>query len=220
MKENCLFLGLNYFLDDRNSSPVFFTSLLFHFMNVTLSNSHSIMYYMPEEVGSQGHKYAIAIFSRAASLLNHSCNTNTVAVVQKNVQVTVATKRIFPGEEICHIYQGHFADTPLAKRQQLMKEIYHFTCACTACTQNYPLYEDLKDDFTNEEYLSLTGEEKNAIEDQNYFKALQIMERKLQIVSDHIQEPHKLFTVDRAVFTQCLLQCYGNKPFIVKPNVK
>ena len=85
-----------------------------------------------------------------------------------NLQVTVATKRIFPGEEICHIYQGHFADTLLEKRKQLMEEFFHFTCNCMACIQNYPQYKNLEKTFDNQEYYSLTQAAQDAFSTKGY----------------------------------------------------
>ena len=52
------------------------------------------------------------------------------------------------------IYKGHFADTLLEKRKQLMGDYFHFICNCLACTQNYPLYDQLDKTFDNEEYSS------------------------------------------------------------------
>jgi len=39
--------------------------------------------------------------------------------------------------------QGHFGDTPLEKRQEVLREMYNFSCTCEACTNNYPLAKDL-----------------------------------------------------------------------------
>ncbi len=89
-------------------------------------------------------------------------------VVQNNTQVTVATKRIYPDEEICHIYQGHFADTDLEKRRKLMQDFFHFTCTCNACTENFPTYEDLDDNFDNKEYLALDIEAMSAFSVQDF----------------------------------------------------
>ena len=92
-----------------------------------------------------------AVFPKVASLLNHSCNPNTSVVVQKDVQITYATKTIYPGEEICHIYNNHFADSPKDKRQAAMLKDYHFQCSCLACENNYELFENLPKDFDNDE---------------------------------------------------------------------
>ena len=44
-------------------------------------------------------------------------------------------------------------------------------------------------------------------------KGLDIMTKRLTIISDNLQEPHQLFIQDRAAFIECLWQCYANKIF-------
>ena len=46
---------------------------------------------------------------------------------------------IAKGDEITHIYQGHFGDTRKEERQRILKNMFHFDCLCAACTSNYPL---------------------------------------------------------------------------------
>ena len=45
-------------------------------------------------------------------------------------------------------------------------------------------------------------------------KGLDIMTKRLTIISDNLQEPHQLFIQDRAAFIECLWQCYANKTFL------
>ena len=52
---------------------------------------------------------------------------------------------ISKGQEISHIYQGHFGDTPKQERQRILKNMFHFDCCCLACTHDYPLGKDLPD---------------------------------------------------------------------------
>ena len=85
--------------------------------------------------------YALGVFPTAASLLNHSCDPNSATVVLKgapeqseggvgarrrggSVQVTFATRLIRKGEEICHVYQGHFGDTGLAARRAVLRNMF------------------------------------------------------------------------------------------------
>ena len=46
---------------------------------------------------------------------------------------------IAKGDEITHIYQGHFGDTRKEERQRILKNMFHFDCLCAACMNNYPL---------------------------------------------------------------------------------
>ena len=78
-----------HFQDARKNPQIFFTGLLFHFLLNTMSNNHGI------GIGNfQQKRYATGIFTRAVSLLNHSCAPNTGVVCTKDMQMTVATKRI------------------------------------------------------------------------------------------------------------------------------
>ena len=47
------------------------------------------------------------------------------------------------GDEITHIYQGHFGDTPKEKRQDILDRMFHFKCLCSACVNDYPLANKL-----------------------------------------------------------------------------
>ena len=83
--------------------------------------------------------YALGVFPTAASLLNHSCDPNSATVILRrktkmsdksdedargSVQVTFATRVIGKGEEICHIYQGHFGDTELTARRAILRDMF------------------------------------------------------------------------------------------------
>ena len=85
--------------------------------------------------------FALGVFPTAASLLNHSCDPNSATVYLRrktrtsddedeadarggSVQVTFATRVIRRGEEICHIYQGHFGDTELDARSAILRDMF------------------------------------------------------------------------------------------------
>ena len=55
---------------------------------------------------------------------------------------------ITKGEEINHIYQGHFGDTPKEKRQSILSRLFHFNCCCVACVRNYPLASALPQTYS------------------------------------------------------------------------
>ena len=44
-------------------------------------------------------------------------------------------------------------------------------------------------------------------------KGLEVMIKRLAIISDNLKEPHQLFIQDRAAFSECLWQCYATKTF-------
>ena len=95
LKKNLiLFTGLNdHFKDLRRSPDIFFTSLIFHFMLASYSNSFALQVLMSQ---NKKQKYGLAIFP-ASTLLNHSCNPNTTVVTQKNFQVRPFLSRKYHG---------------------------------------------------------------------------------------------------------------------------
>jgi len=90
----------------------------------------------------------VALFPTVASCFNHSCDPNTFVIDIGRIQVTVASRRIFEGEEVSQGYGGHFGDTVLDKRQKLLCDRYRFTCQCEACTEDWPLTASLLDQST------------------------------------------------------------------------
>lgn len=147
---NCLeatgyFEGRGRHPDDR----VRFARLLLHTFSVALTNNHSVSEVSPPPPGGdpatslqgfQRYTTGNCIFGRTASLVNHSCDPNTSTLyLEGNVQVTVTTRSIRRGEEINHIYQAHFGDTPLEERRRTLLSMFHFWCQCRACREDYPL---------------------------------------------------------------------------------
>ena len=101
-----------------------------------------------------------------------------------------------------------------------MNDFYHFTCTCIACTDKYPLYQDLEAEFQHEDYQALTTKVQNAFDCKDYYQGSQLMIQRLKLVSEHLKEPHQLYIKDRAAYLECLWQCYANKTFVVKSKVQ
>merc|ERR1712004_839188 len=64
----------------------------------------------------------VELFPTVASCFNHSCDPNTFVVDIGRTQVTVASRRIFEGEEVSQGYGGHFGDTVRDRRQKLLTD--------------------------------------------------------------------------------------------------
>ena len=135
----------------------------------------------------------------------------------KSVNFT-ATKRIEIGEEICHIYHGYFAETPLDERRESLFDKYHFLCTCQACHENWPMYEGLDGDFANDDYEALNNEFKSAMDAHDYWTGLDVARKRMVMVCDHLQEPHQLFVENRVAYMECMRQCYGNSFYL--PTIK
>ncbi len=108
--------------------------------------------------------------------------------------------------------QGHFGDTPLEKRQELLREMYNFSCTCEACTNNYPLAKDLPKTYAETQSSSKNIDELKELDSKNLklgekiFDALeendlcQIEElycQRLQLACQHLPNPHMIILSNR-----------------------
>jgi len=70
------------------------------------------------------------------SLLNHSCDPNAASIKTQDehtgVAVIAAVKTIEPGEEITIDYMD-VKELPVAERQEVLFQQYHFQCRCARC---------------------------------------------------------------------------------------
>ncbi len=201
--------------------------------------------------------YGLAIFPTAASLLNHSCDPNTSTVtllpdrpviateecenVRGTLQVTFATKIILKGEEICHVYQGHFGDTALADRRATLRNMFSFTCGCVACTEDYPKSGALSNSYADAELIScknsslvwkssdvcpgcgktaesleserlaVTEVISEAVHSQRVRNALELYSARLSADCLHLKRPHLYLLTGRAAVTDCIWLLHGKR---------
>jgi len=75
-------------------------------------------------------------FFMLQSLLNHSCDPNAASIKTQDehtgVAVIAAVKTIEPGEEITIDYMD-VKELPVAERQEVLFQQYHFQCRCARC---------------------------------------------------------------------------------------
>ncbi|XP_022911238.2 uncharacterized protein [Onthophagus taurus] len=91
--------------------------------------------------GSRASYIGVAIYPTVA-LFNHDCYPGvTRYFVGKNIVIN-AVRPISPGELIAENYGPVFTRRPLSDRQKSLSGRYWFTCQCTACTQDWPTYEN------------------------------------------------------------------------------
>ena len=77
------------------------------------------------------------------SLLNHSCDPSVVRHCYSDTCVLRAIKHIKEGEEIVDNYGFLYAVELKVNRQAHLLEQYYFKCQCVACSNDWPLYQDL-----------------------------------------------------------------------------
>ncbi|XP_076297825.1 protein-lysine N-methyltransferase SMYD4-like isoform X2 [Lasioglossum baleicum] len=71
----------------------------------------------------------------SASMMNHSCDPNTVINVMDQYQIVRAFKDIAANEEILTCYGVHYRDKSPEERRKELLSLHHFTCKCTPCTE-------------------------------------------------------------------------------------
>lgn len=174
----------------------------------------------------------VAMFPNVALHINHSCNPNTFVIDVRDRQVTVASRDIAEGEEITQIYLGHFGDTEREKRQRLLMERYHFQCLCEACDRNFPLAQECLEqcktfaetpnellkkplipyvltelDARNED---LKNQVEKALVVDSIDKAVEITIKRIQLIGEHLREPHILYLMARMSLTNYMWCLHGN----------
>ncbi|XP_058795035.1 SET and MYND domain-containing protein 4-like isoform X2 [Phymastichus coffea] len=83
------------------------------------------------------------VIGPCSSLVNHSCNPNVEKMcVPYGKIVLFATAPIKKGDQICQSY-GPIFTTEKAIRQKFLEEHFFFFCECTACSKNWPTYEEM-----------------------------------------------------------------------------
>ncbi|KAG7831427.1 hypothetical protein KL920_000947 [Ogataea angusta] len=78
------------------------------------------------------------MFDPFFSLINHSCQPNTILVWKGRRAVLKALKRLHPGEELLVSYCPVF--TPKIERKQQLQNSFFFECGCSTCTLEYDLW--------------------------------------------------------------------------------
>ncbi|XP_058454681.1 SET and MYND domain-containing protein 4-like isoform X2 [Malaya genurostris] len=118
--------------------------LIFRHAQTSPINMHPITYVNPslgETVRFAGGAFPIL------SMVNHSCAPNVLRMTLSNGQTALVVDRpIKKGGQLFDDYGFHHCNKTLIERRTGLKNRYFFTCQCEACTNNYPLYYQLKSD--------------------------------------------------------------------------
>ena len=226
---------LNYFPENKkNDDEVKIGQILSHYFAAVKSNAHVIseLQRSPEN-GTKLDTIGIGLFLNVSSHFNHSCDPNTFTIYQGRDQITVAARTILPGEEICHIYFGHFGDTSKEKRQEHLMRNYHFKCLCDACENDYPnakeclesgktfsstttenlqhplckeKLEELDEKIKKLNQISRTALSKNMVP-----LAVEATKKQISLISENLKKPHILYVLSRFSIVNFMCFMYGNK---------
>merc|ERR1712179_216554 len=233
---------LNYCMKDiTEDEELKFGQILCHYLAAVSPNVHAIseMRSTPESP-VKTTKVAAGLFPNVAGHINHSCDPNTFVIDVGRVQVTVAARTIFPGEEICHIYFGHFGDTSREQRQAHLLQKYHFSCECSACENDYPKTEQFfeatktfagtpKDNLVkpiSEKELENLDVQNAKLQQMTEFalsknmlhRALETTKKRVELICTHLKQPHALHMLGRCSMVNYMLFMYGNQSFGYKPK--
>ncbi|XP_017795167.1 PREDICTED: SET and MYND domain-containing protein 4-like [Habropoda laboriosa] len=77
------------------------------------------------------------------SLYNHSCAPNTFRHFEGLTMITRALEPIYPGDQIFTNYGAAYAYTTKSERREKIMQDYFFECDCIACTNDWPIYNEI-----------------------------------------------------------------------------
>jgi len=233
---------LDYCGDDlKEEEELKLGQILCHYFAAVLPNIHAIFEMKPTpENPTKTCMVAVALFPNVASHFNHSCDPNTFVIDIGRTQVTVAARTILPGEEICHVYFGHFGDTSKDKRQSYLLQKYHFRCDCAACEHSYPNTEQCLEitktfvgtpkenmvtplsqlelenlDVQNAKLQQMT---ESALSKNMLPRALEVTKQRIELICEHLKQPHILHMMGRCSLVNYMSFLYGNRSFEYKPK--
>lgn len=127
-----------------------FLSFLYDLGTVSQFYSHSLLTMaktpeVNEKVDGQysPQKYGTGLLP-IASILNHSCAPNVVRMGNDDCVMIIVRRHIKPGDQIFDSYGPHHLNQKLRQRQTQIKKKYSFECTCEACSNDFPLLNDLE----------------------------------------------------------------------------
>ncbi|XP_049820348.1 SET and MYND domain-containing protein DDB_G0273589-like isoform X2 [Aethina tumida] len=129
----------------------FIGALIYRHLEILQYNAHDIseLRDVPNPVAVQDKKTYYENYTVGAgiyptmSLFNHSCDPSLTRYNIKNKKISRSVKPIKAGDVIYENYGMCFTLDPLETRQNTLRQSYLFNCTCQACTENWPLYENM-----------------------------------------------------------------------------
>ena len=125
--------------------------IILKLMQAASTNSSEIGLYQKFENASSLMESGISsiggTLAPSVSLLNHSCDPNTIKIFNKGTIILMASRIIKEGEEVLSTYSYNFAEADKKKRQEYLKRKYCFDCQCRACDENWPIKEEVPKNF-------------------------------------------------------------------------
>lgn len=137
----CHYTDLCDFLNTKAMEDMFL-NLFFHFVLVSIVNSHQLGH-PTVELGDMV-TYGNGIFT-LSHLINHSCLPNVFQSYDKGTIMIMAKSNIKAGEQLFYMYgpDVYHGYANLENRQKKLRIQYDFECKCEACRFDYPLMSNM-----------------------------------------------------------------------------
>ena len=103
-----------------------------------MQNAKSLQQSKPVDIG-------MAIYPKC-SYFNHACDPNIEFIFKGNEILALTLKDIKEDDQIYCDYGYVFYSSPKDQRQSELDVQYLFHCSCVPCIENWPLFENLKND--------------------------------------------------------------------------
>ncbi|KAK7584217.1 hypothetical protein V9T40_005180 [Parthenolecanium corni] len=123
---------------------LFVSSLLFKYLTLIRFNGIMIRDRVERPENLQKGAYFFDVFQTGlaiypiSSLLNHSCNSNSLTVSFKTSCACYATQPILKGQQIFINYECHYLIHSLGYRIKFLEDYYYFKCECRPCMEKWP----------------------------------------------------------------------------------
>ncbi|XP_029038440.2 SET and MYND domain-containing protein 4-like isoform X2 [Osmia bicornis bicornis] len=123
----------------ENTDAIFVGGLILRHLQLIPPNAHPFT----EEYKTTSVARGVAL-TPFLSLFNHSCNPNILRVSRTAHIVVYSTYPIKKDEQIFDTYGHLYTEQPKSIRDLVLLTKFNFTCDCVACTENWPLFSELK----------------------------------------------------------------------------
>lgn len=137
-----------------------------------------------------------------SSMLNHSCAPNIKRINVGNRVVIFVSRDIEKGGQLFDSYRPNFNNQPRIERQESLLKDYGFNCECEACTNDWPLNENLL--IYNEELLEYAW----SAHENLPFMSPTAARRNLQDFVEAVSKNQKDFpSAELVVLQECISNC-------------
>ncbi|XP_039280323.1 SET and MYND domain-containing protein 4 [Nilaparvata lugens] len=138
------YFGQKFDPERLSADELYVGTLMLHQLELLQFNAHEIyetVMKAPLEFKSMKLNYAAVGVFISAAMFNHDCYPALARYFNGQTIVLQCTRPILAGEPVTENYGPIYTKKDLTERQQSLQSRYWFQCNCTACKQDWPVYE-------------------------------------------------------------------------------